>query len=116
VKTKQSPAMIYLIHINAIDEKNEKQNDDDKYKQLYTSLYPDVCGDIPPGLPPQRSYDHHIVLEKDSQQINQPAYRASTADLLLVLALLSSWPCTEYLPKYRCAYECNVEQPYSVAV
>jgi hypothetical protein len=80
VKVKQPPAVIYLIHINKIDEKNEKQSDDDKYKQTYISLYPDVCGAIPPGLPPQRNYDHHIVLEKDSQQINQPAYRASAVD------------------------------------
>src|SRR6202171_51855 len=79
VKVKETPAMIYVIHINTIDGHTKKNNEDDKYKQQYTTLYPDVCGDIPPGLPPQRSYDHHIVLEKDSQQINQPAYRASTA-------------------------------------
>ena len=80
VKVKETPAMIYIIHINTIDGHTKKNNEDDKYKQQYTTLYPDVCGDIPPGLPPQRSYDHHIVLEKDSQQINQPAYRASAAD------------------------------------
>ena len=72
--------MIYLIHVNTIDAKNEKQSNDDKYQQQYTSLYPDVCSDIPPGLPPQRAYDHHIVLEANTQPTNQPAYRASAAD------------------------------------
>ena len=80
MKIKQQPPMIYLIHVNTIDAKNEKQSNDDKYQQQYTSLYPDVCSDIPPGLPPQRAYDHHIVLEANTQPTNQPAYRASAAD------------------------------------
>src|SRR3984893_12257381 len=47
---------------------------------MYISLYPDVCGNRPAGLLPQRSYDHHIVLENNSPPINQPAYRASASD------------------------------------
>jgi hypothetical protein len=79
-KIKESPAMIYLIHINAINEENNNNVTNNEYQQKYISLYPDVCGNIPAGLPPQRSYDHHIVLENNSQPINQPAYRASASD------------------------------------
>jgi hypothetical protein len=69
VKVKQPLSTIYLIHINAIDENNEKQSDDSKYKQQYTSLYPDVCGDIPPGLPPLTTTSYWKPMH--NQPINQ---------------------------------------------
>jgi hypothetical protein len=79
-KVKEAPATIYIIHINTIDG-TSRTKVNDEYQEKYVSMYPDVCGDIPPGLPPQRNYDHHIVLENnDSQPINQAAYRASASD------------------------------------
>jgi hypothetical protein len=83
VKFKQPPAMIYIIYIDTLNDENNNINYDDinnKYQKQYTSLYPDVCGDIPSGLPPQRNYDHLIMLENEVQSINQPAYRASASD------------------------------------
>jgi len=79
-KVQEAPAMIYLIHITSVHEVSIDAEKHDKYHQKYTVLYPDVCGEIPSGLPPQRSYDHHIELEQGAQPINQQAYRASAAD------------------------------------
>jgi hypothetical protein len=36
----------------------------DKYRKHFLENYPDVCCDIPPGLPPHRSgFDHHIDID-----------------------------------------------------
>ena len=39
--------------------------------------YSDVCGDLPPGLPPNRSNDHTIVVEQGIQPIHKPPNRIS---------------------------------------
>ena len=69
-----------MIGINDISVTPDIVND--KYRKHFLEKYPDVCGDIPPGLPPQRSgFDHHIDIDSDAQPVNQPAYRESASNM-----------------------------------
>ena len=46
-----------------------------------TKEYADVFGDLPKGLPPQRSMDHRIATPPDATPPNKPPYRLSLEEL-----------------------------------
>ena len=67
----------YLVYVNAVDTSTPVASD--KYATYFMEKYPTVCSDQPTGLPPHRSFDHHIELEPGAEAPNKPAYRQSSA-------------------------------------
>jgi transposase InsO family protein len=82
-KIKIPPPQMYIMMIvNKNADNTDASTHSDEHKDYFLKQYPDVCGDIPAGLPPQRpDFDHHIDIEEGAKPPNQPAYRESASNL-----------------------------------
>ena len=66
--------------VNKNADNTDASTHSNEHKDYFLKQYPDVCGDIPAGLPPQRpDFDHHIDIEEGAKPPNQPAYRESAS-------------------------------------